>query len=359
MEPPIIQLNTTPGSENFETPESPIMQGYRLTRYQYFIASPFYAGFDNFQDTKRKVFLDEFRQMSPNLKSFLTSIETAEAIFKTGQENNLEEAQIYQTAELVRELVGGKIFIQEMPATLAQKVNIDSTKASDIVNKIISKSFNSIVEDLKRIQRTKFSDKIQELQKQARPENLTQPSAKPVTGPPPMTPAQKINQPQFPQQPQAKSQLPPMRPPTPPPSVNPKPSMPPLNPQINSQPRPNTIPPIARPPQSQPRPQIPPLSTPKPFQEAKKPELPKPPSSFSTQNKDKPPMADIRPPEKPLQQNRPAFKIPDLGQSFSSGQKPPEPQPSGGDKSEAQKSLEAELEKVASVIDLRNKPPEK
>jgi len=239
----------------------PIIVGYDLSRYQYFLASPFFAGFDNFQDTKRKLFLEEFKQMPPNIRLFLTSVETASAIFSTGKDSNLEEYQIYQVAELVRDLISGKLFIKDVPALLAQKINIDNPRAGEIANKIISQSFGSILEDVKRIQRSKFPEKIMQLQKEGKPEGLIRSEA------------------------------------------------------------PRLVP--------------------------QKPVLPPPP--WPLQQVQGRPFDSLRPSSGQVVQGRPEFKIPDLGQTVTK---------ENGNDNRAKKSLEEELEKVASVIDLRSKSSE-
>lgn len=63
-------------------------------------------------------------------------------------------------------------------------------------------------------------------------------------------------------------------------------------------------------------------------------------------------MSDIKPQNpNPQPLSRPQFKIPDIGQPVTK-------ENGGAQSQDAQKSLEQELEKVANVIDLRNKPNE-
>ncbi len=221
--------------------------GGQVTIYQYFLASPYFAGFGNFENIERKMFLSTFDQLSMPLRDFLSSDETVYKITALSQNYNLEDDQVAELASTIRELVVGKVFIKDFPTLISSKLGIDNTKAEEMANKLISKSFGPIIEDVKRIQRSKFPEKIQQLQKEGRPEGLTRGEA-------PRLPAQ-------------------------------------------------------------------------------------PP---------KPPMTDIRPGPAPTPQpqQRPEFKIPDLAPKIEV-----KPQSSTG----AQKSLEEELEKVASVIDLRDK----
>src|SRR3990167_8900680 len=159
---------------------SGISGGGEIDIYTYFTASPYFAGFDSYESPERKIFLSSFRSLSPSLREFLSSDTTASTIFTTGQSYNLDDNQIFTLAKAVRELLLGKIFIKDFPLTLSSKLGIDDIKAGEIANKIISKSFGPIIEDVKRIQRSKFPDKIMQMQKESRPEGLNQASAKPA-----------------------------------------------------------------------------------------------------------------------------------------------------------------------------------
>ena len=258
---------------------SGISGGGELSLYQFFIASPLFAEFTDFESPDRRIFLDQFGSLSLNLREFISSPDTATAMFSVGLSYDLEDHQISKIAGAVRELLLGKIFIKDFPITLSSKLGIDDIKEGEIANKIISKSFGPIIEDVKRIQRSKFPDKIMQMQKESRPEGLNQASAKPAP---------------------IKTEVEPPKP------TEVQPQRPTLQPPTPQQMRPST--------------QVPP------------------------------------------QPQKPQFKIPDLGQSFSS---PPSKldsvQPQGvnsGNGDKAQKSFEEELEKVAGVIDLRNKPKE-
>ncbi len=159
---------------------SGITGGGEISLYQYFIASPLFAGFKDPNGNDRKIFLSQYIDFSPSLKNYLASTETATVILSTAQNYELDDGQTYQIAATIRELLTGKVFIKDFPITLSSKLGIDDIKAGEIVNKIISQSFGPIIEDLKRVQRSKFPDKIMQMQKEARPEGLNQASAKPA-----------------------------------------------------------------------------------------------------------------------------------------------------------------------------------
>ncbi|MDO8496591.1 MAG: hypothetical protein Q7S43_04070 [bacterium] len=227
--------------------------------YHYFVASPMFAGFGDLNSQERVYFLQDFSKTSLNLRNYLTSADTVELIFSVGKDSELDDSQISELGILIRELLTGKIFIKDFSIALSSRIGIDDIKAGGIANKIISQSFAPIIEDVKRIQRSKFPEKITQLQKEGRPAGLNQ--AKP-----------------------------------------------------------------------------PPLES--------RGEAPRLPAQLP-----KPPMMDIRPNPAPTPQpqQRPEFKIPDLAPKIEV-----KPQSKEGG-NQVQKSLEDELEKVANIIDLRNK----
>lgn len=167
-----------------------------ITIYQYFTASPYFAGFDSYANPERKIFLTSFRDLPSSLREFIASDITASTIFSVGQSNDLDDNQIYVLAKSIRELVLGKIFIKEFSFTISSQLGIDDIKASTVVNDIVSKSFGPIMEDLKRIQRSKFPEKIMQLQKEGRPTGLNQ-AKPPVQASPTPSPQQSPQTPRL------------------------------------------------------------------------------------------------------------------------------------------------------------------
>ena len=309
--------------------------------YHYFVASPMYAGFGDLNTPERILFLDSIYRISLNLRNYLTSGDTVELIFSIGKEYNFEDGKISQLSMLVRELLVGKIFIKDFPTTISSKLGIDDIKAGEIANKIISKSFGPIIEDVKRIQRSKFPDKIAQIQKESQPAGLTQPGARrePARSElvEPVEPARPFPRPEVELQRPAEVRLP-------------RPEV--QLPKQEDRPRPLSEarsegaaqgPQAVRPPA-----QIPPRPPLRTSEVEKLPEA-RPRSEDWLQKPQRPPTP------RPLGEARPGgvakleFKVPDL-----SGIRIPPPTPSG----QAGESLEKELEKVASIIDLRNKSKE-
>ena len=308
---------------------SGISGGGEIDIYTYFTASPYFAGFDNYDGSERKIFLSSFRSFSPSLREFLSSDTTASTIFTVGQSYDLGDDQIFILAKSVRELVTGSLFIKDFPITLSSKLGIDDIKAGEIANKIVSGSFGPILEDFKRIQRSKFPDKISQLQKESVPEKMTQPTARPVTPREAPTPAQALQQ-----------------------------KMADTEPRQAPLPKPPILPPRA---ETKPQDILPILSP-------KNEETQNRGSSIANQNFSnseaigtKPFVPVFKSPvqeemsnktlTQPQVQSRPEFKIPDLGQTVT-----PEKAKEfkEANKNTPNKNLEEELEKIANVIDLRS-----
>jgi len=322
---------------------SGISGGGELPLYQFFISSPLFAEFKDLGNSAHKIFLAQFINLAPALKDYLSSIETAMTILLTAENYELSESQTSKIAGTIRELILGKIFIKDFPITISSKLGIDDIKAGEIANKIISKSFGPIIEDLKRIQRAKFPDKIMELRKESQPQGLG-PVKMPVPEGIKDVPLQKpstINRQQImanrqsltdnSQQATTESDK----------ALIQKPSFATQTPTVRPPP---TSP---RPPLQQTRPPVENIQTPKPGTNVR--------PQQSKQFENRPPLPFPGRENQILQSKTKSlepknlFRIPDLGQPISSEQKPA----ANGD--DAKKSLEDELEKVAGVIDLRTR----
>lgn len=305
---------------------SGISGGGDVSLYQYFTASPLFAGFNDFNGVDRKLFLSEYITMSVSLKDYLASTETAVTLATIGSDYQLEPNQISGVATLVRELIVGKIFIQNFPTIISSKLGIDDMKAGEIANKIISASFGPILEDIKRIQRSKFPDKISQIQKEARPSGIGSPkpsASQEIKNMPLNRPGVSEARPQGMAQPSSTNK------------IMPEQSGRPLPARQDVAPQPAPLQTPSQPQQVRPIQQLPP----------KPAEIKQPPAAAQTQPQTTT-MPDIKPqPINPQPQTRPQFKVPDL-RSFDTTQntKPI---------NETKKSFEQELEKIANVIDLR------
>ncbi len=136
---------------------------------EYFLASPYFAGFGDFESPDRFSFIDSFADLPIALKSFLSSPKTAGSIYSMAFENDLGEIEASDIASLIRDVVVGNVFVKDFPLLLASKLGIDEARASTIANKIASELFAPIIESIKMIQKQKFSDKIRMMQLESAP----------------------------------------------------------------------------------------------------------------------------------------------------------------------------------------------
>lgn len=194
------------------TPQDDLMQ------YRYFISSPLYAGLDDLINAESKLFMGNFFRLSRTLRDFIISEETSNTILGIGQEYKLGSKQISQIAASIRELVLGNLFVKDFPSVLESRLGVNELTATEIVNKLISQSFGPILEDIKKIQRAKFPERIDQMKSSA----SAQPAAAfPQTQPirPPVQTQPSIQRPQFnqpPVQPQSSFSRPPQVPSLPP-----------------------------------------------------------------------------------------------------------------------------------------------
>lgn len=278
--------------------------------------TPYLAGLyplENENDIQN--YSSKFEFLSPAVEKIIFNFSTAEFIEEQlGVKFNLSGKQKEEVANIIRGILLGDIFIGDFIKAAQTKLNLDENKAKEITSMIVAELFPPAVESIRKIQRLKFPLKIQELAKSRQ----EQPSQQP-TG---------MGEKRYIQEDLNKI---PLTQPTARPAPRPE-----------VEPHQNIIPPSARPVSP------PPISAVRPAS----PQL----------QRDKPPLQmSPRPPQPNV--SRPAaedktrlegrqFKVPDLGQILPREETAwPSPPPQT-----AQKSLEEELQKVASVIDLRSGP---
>ena len=163
------------------------MNSQEITDYQYFLASPFFAELVDFDSPDTKVFIKSFCELSIPLRDFLSSPDIAAVIISLGDKYGLQEKQISILSKIIKDLVFGKIFIKDLPLNISANLGIDEIKASQLVNDLVSQSFGPILEDIKRIQRTKFPERINQMKSAPQPPPL---QARPVMPPQPIRQAQ-------------------------------------------------------------------------------------------------------------------------------------------------------------------------
>lgn len=126
----------------------------------YLNSSPFYAGLGDENDKSRTEFLNSFASLSKTLKDFLASTQTADYISNLGRQHQLDEQQTILFAIIIRYVVMGEIYIKDSASMIARFLGVDSNAASLIFNQIVKDLFGPVIEEIKKIQRLKFNDRI-------------------------------------------------------------------------------------------------------------------------------------------------------------------------------------------------------
>ena len=157
MSEPILQIQQN------QTNQSPSDQ--KDTDGDYF--TPYTAGVFHLTNKNDLITYDsKFDFLSPSVERILFDFSTAEFIEENlGTRFNLAKEQKKEMANIIRDVLLGNIFIGDLVKAVQLKITVDQPKASEVVSSIVSELFPSIVESIKRIQRTKFPEKIMELQK--------------------------------------------------------------------------------------------------------------------------------------------------------------------------------------------------
>ena len=65
-----------------------------------------------------------------------------------------------ELTRIVRDVLLGDLFIGDTSATISQKLNMDPQTAQQIRDKIVKELFAPAIEDIKKIQREKFPDRV-------------------------------------------------------------------------------------------------------------------------------------------------------------------------------------------------------
>lgn len=126
----------------------------------YLNSSPFYAGLGDEDEKNRTEFLNNFAALPKILKDFLASTQTADYISNLGQQYQLDERQVVLLAIIIRYIVLGEIYIKDSVSMIVKFLGVDSNTASLLFNQVVKELFSPVIEEIKKIQRLKFSDRI-------------------------------------------------------------------------------------------------------------------------------------------------------------------------------------------------------
>lgn len=95
------------------------------------------------------------------IQNISTDPSTAEFIEEgLGQTYELNAEQKAELTRIIRDILLADVFLGDFPMIISQKLNIDTGTASQIAQKIVNELFAPAVEDIKKMQRERFADRI-------------------------------------------------------------------------------------------------------------------------------------------------------------------------------------------------------
>lgn len=106
-------------------------------------------------------YMNRVRNLPESIKQTLTDSATADYIIETiAPHFSLEEEQVTELTRIIRDILLGDLFIGDMSTNISQKLNVDQQVTQQIQEKMINDLFANAIEDIKKIQREKFPDRV-------------------------------------------------------------------------------------------------------------------------------------------------------------------------------------------------------
>ena len=108
-------------------------------------------------------------KMPMSLRNILFDASTIEFFMELSDKYRLTSNQSRSLSEIVGKILLSDIFIGDIVDVVISKLGIDQNIATDISSKIITELFAPAIEDIKKIQREKFPNRISSQNPPARP----------------------------------------------------------------------------------------------------------------------------------------------------------------------------------------------
>lgn len=123
------------------------------------IYSPYFI--DSLEMTKDKqswdIFANKFISLPEKIKDAMLASEIVESV---ALNLSLTESQSADLSRLIRDVLLGDLFIGDMITKISENLNVDQATAQQIQSKVLNGLFAPAIEDIKKIQREKFPDRI-------------------------------------------------------------------------------------------------------------------------------------------------------------------------------------------------------
>lgn len=124
-----------------------------------------------------EVFTQKFVGLPGNVKEMMLLIAPG-FIWTLAQEQNLVDSQSADISRIVRDIILGDLFAGDMTRTISDKLGTDQQTAQQIRDKIVKELFAPTIEDIKKIQREKFPERVGQGSANAMPQPPTPPQIK-------------------------------------------------------------------------------------------------------------------------------------------------------------------------------------
>jgi len=111
-------------------------------------------------EIKIELYMKKVRTLPQSLINTLIKSETADFLEDDlGPSFKLPEDKIENLTRIIRDVILADLFIGNMTSEIGKRLNLDQNTAQQIRDRIIGELFAPAIEDIKKVQREKFSSK--------------------------------------------------------------------------------------------------------------------------------------------------------------------------------------------------------
>lgn len=144
--------------------------------------SPFEVLTENFGQSEAAWddFSYQISSMPLGIQDLILGLSVEDFIIDLVLEFKFSEYQSKNLALIIGKVVLGELFIGDLAKTLQEKVEIDQTTVQQIRDKIVNELFAPAMEDIKKIQREKFPDRVEQRNTSTMPQPPVPPQIKNV-----------------------------------------------------------------------------------------------------------------------------------------------------------------------------------
>jgi hypothetical protein len=131
-----------------------------ITYHQYLQFSPYFAQQDIEKGEERAEFFKLFNSLPQTVKNLLTSMNTAEKIINGGGTFGLDEFDIEAVSLAIRKIATGEIFVGNGANFIANETELPPERAKSLFSLIVKEVLAPALEDIKKIQTTRFPERF-------------------------------------------------------------------------------------------------------------------------------------------------------------------------------------------------------